>query len=149
MALSLDEFFAAHDWAALEGATGWSVVRDENDKERVLLSLKASDGEAYQVLFLCDGYPQRAPSVAFVNAAGSKSDPRAWPRGDNEFFQEVKPPPNSFVCMPLTREGIAHHADWLTSETSDVWNPERHTLVSLFNRMHRLLNGPYYQGRGQ
>ena len=147
MSSALDEFFAARDWTAIEAATGWSVVRDEEDSARVLLSLKARDGEPYQVQFLCDEYPQRAPSVAFVNAAGSKSDPRAWPRGDGEFFQEVKPPPWSFVCMPLTREGIALHADWLTSGV-DVWNPARHTLMDLFNRMQRLLNGPYYQGRG-
>ena len=145
---SLDEFFATRDWSALQAATGWSVVRaGGDDQTKVFLTVVAKDGERYRVFFLCDGYPNQAPSVAFVNDDGSKLDPRAWPRGDGEFFNEVKPPPNAFLCMPLTREGLAHHPDWARGAVG-AWNPTVHSLMDLFNRIQRLLNGDHYQGRG-
>lgn len=146
---SLDEFFAARDWAAIEAVNGWKVTRDAEDGARVILELNARDGERYRVLFVCDGYPGAAPSVAFVSVEGSKADPRAWPRGDQDFHQEVKQPPASFLCMPLTREGLAHHPDWATNAAARPWKSGVHTLMDLFNRMQRLLGGPHYLGRGQ
>lgn len=149
MMVSLDEFFAARDWTAIEAANGWKVTRDADDGARVILELSARDGERYRVLFVCDGYPDAAPSVAFVNVEGSKSDPRAWPRGDQDFHQEVKQPPNSFLCMPLTREGLVHHPDWATNSAARSWNGGSHTLMDLFNRTQRLLGEHHYLGRGQ
>lgn len=148
MRQSLDDFFSTRDWPSIESATGWLVVRDPDDAARVFLTLTARDGQSFRVLFLCDRYPDLAPSVAFVNADGSKSDPVAWPCGDSIFLEEVKPPPASFLCMPLTREGLAHHPDWATSGTG-AWNPDVHSLIDLFNRMQRLLGGDSYQGRGK
>jgi hypothetical protein len=145
---ALDAFFATHDWPKILTATGWGVQRDPEDPARIFFETKARDGESYRLLFLCDSYPTTAPSVAFVNAAGSKSDPLAWPRGDGTFFEEVKPPPNSFLCMPLTREGLAHHPDWLLSPTARPWRADAHTLMDLFNHVQRLLNSEHYQGRG-
>lgn len=149
MAETLEEFFVARDWGAIEDANRWIVTRDARDGARVTLELSACDGERYRVLFLCDGYPAVAPSVAFVNEAGSKADRHAWPRGDPEFHREVKLPPASFLCMPLTREGLAHHADWATKAGVDAWKGDTHTLMDLFNRVHRLLTGPHYVGRAQ
>lgn len=148
MAESLDALFAGRDWPAILAATGWSVARDEQDSVRVVLDLRARDRQPYRVLFLCDGYPSMAPSVAFINAAGSKADPAAWPRGDAAFLEEVKPPPNSFLCMPLTREGLAHHPDWAGSPTAQPWSADLHSLMDLFNHIQRLLNSEHYQGRG-
>jgi hypothetical protein len=148
MPQSLDEFFAGRDWPALEAAAGWTVTRDPQDNVRIVLVVSARDGESYRVLFLCDGYPDVAPSVAFVNEHGSKADPSAWPRGSGAFFDEVKPPPSSFLCMPLTREGLHHHPDWARS-AAGAWNPDAHTLMDLFNRMQRLLNSDQYEGRGR
>jgi len=147
MAPSLDEIFAMADWLAVQRAAGWKATRDPEDPDRVVLDISARDGEHYRVLFLCDEYPRRSPSVAFVNNEGSKMDPRAWPRGDQEFLKEVKPPPNSFLCMPLTREGLAHHAEWARTAVG-AWNPEVHTIMDLFNRVRRLLHGDHYLGRG-
>jgi hypothetical protein len=147
MSSELDKFFACHDWAVIEATTGWKVTRDEQDAERVLLDLVARDGERYLVLFLCDGYPKLAPSVAFVSVEGSKADPKAWPHGDNVFLEEIKPPSSCFICMPLTREGLRHHPDWATSQVG-AWNPSVHTLIDLFNRMQRLLSSDHYLGRG-
>jgi hypothetical protein len=143
----LDQFFAARDWGAICSATGWSLERPKDDAELVYLSLTARDDERYRVLFQCDHYPKLAPSVAFVDAEGSKLAPKAWPHGDDEFFQEIKPPPNAFLCMPLTREGLAHHGEWASAGVA-IWNPLTHTLADLFNRMHRLVNGPHYLRRG-
>ena len=147
MSQSLDEFFATRDLAALQGGTGWSVSRDERDPARVVLSVAARDGQVYRALFLCNGYPLLAPSMSFVNDDGSKLDARAWPHGDADFLGEVKPPPNAFVCVPLTREGLQHHPEWATSGAK-VWNPEVHTLMDLFNYTQRLLNSGHYLGRG-
>lgn len=146
---SLDAFFAARDWRPILAATGWSIIRDADDSARVLFGVEARDGESYRTLILCDGYPDLAPSVAFINQAGSKTDFRAWPRGDSAFFDEVKPPPNSFLCVPLTREGLAHHPDWCTSPTARPWRADTHSLMDIFNHVHRLLNGDHYQGRAQ
>lgn len=147
MAQALDDFFASRDWPALQEIAGWRVERDAKDTERVVLTVPARDGELYRILLLCDGYDGVAPSVAFINEHGSKSDARAWPRGDAEFFKEVKPPPSSFICMPLTREGLQHHTDWIKSEVG-AWKPGVHTLMDLFNRLKRLLNSDHYLGRG-
>lgn len=147
MAQSLDEFFSSRDWTALESLWGWSVSRDELDGSVVFLALKARDGEPYRVRLICDGYPSSPPSVAFVNAAGAKEDDTAWPRGSNELDQEVKPPPSCFLCMPLTREGLAHHPNWRTEFPDQVWDGNKHTLLDIFNRIQRLLHASYYTGR--
>jgi hypothetical protein len=149
MVQTLDEFFASNDWDMLEAATGWKVVRDAKNPQLVRLYLEAKkDGDKYIVLFVCDGYPTTAPGAAFINEEGSKADAKAWPTGTPEFLSEVKPPPNSFFCMPWTREGLTHHKEWRTNAAVDPWNGDRHTLMDLFNRMQRILNGPYYTGRG-
>lgn len=147
MVQTLNEFFTSRDWAQLQAATGWKVSRDPDDVERVFLVLPARDGEVYRVLCLCDGYPQTPPSVSFVDEKDSKTTRSAWPRGNAEFDREVKPPPNCFLCMPLTREGLAHHQEWKTNPAADAWNPTRHSLMDIFNRVHRILNGTDYLGR--
>jgi hypothetical protein len=148
MSQSLDEFFATRDWSALESVSGWSATRDEADQDIVYLAVKARDGEQYRVRCICDGYPSEPPSVAFVNDSGSKDDVRAWPRGTPELDQEVKAPPSCFLCMPLTREGLAHHPNWRTEFPEQAWSPAKHTLLDIFNRVRRLLHADYYTGRG-
>ena len=145
---ALDAFFASRDWPRIIAVTGWLVTRDEADRARVQLGVQARDGDVYRVLFLCDGYPSVAPSVAFINEAGSKADPASWPWGDATFLQEVKPPPNSFLCMPLTREGLAHHPDWARSPEAQPWRGDVHSLMDLFNHIQRLLNSEHYCRRG-
>lgn len=145
---ALDAFFGSRDWRTIGAATGWEVARDEADPARVVLRLQARDKEVYRVLFVCDGYPSLAPSVAFINEVGSKADPASWPWGDATFFEEVKPPPHSFLCMPLTREGLAHHPDWERSPDAQPWRGDVHSLMDLFNRVQRLLNSEHYHRRG-
>jgi hypothetical protein len=148
MAQSLDEFFAARNWPALEALRGWSVARDENDRDIVYLRLKARDAEAYRVRCVCDGYPATPPSVAFVNDEGRKDDHAAWPKGTGELDQEVKPPDACFLCMPLTREGLAHHGEeWRKTFPDQCWNGDKHTLLDIFNRVHRILHATFYTGR--
>src|SRR4051812_42134393 len=62
------EFLAAHDWGLLRTIKHWQVERDEVAKDIVRLTLRARDDEEYIVRFVCDGYPGKAPRVAFVNA---------------------------------------------------------------------------------
>ncbi len=143
--MTLAEFLAAHPWDALEVANGWRVRRDG---DRVEFDLTARDGEPYTARLLCDDYPRRAPSVVFVDAQGSPSTPKAWPKGNGRFLEVLKPPPHCFICMPLTREGLAHHTNWLSDHTMNPWNAERSTLMDVFNYLQRLLSGPDYTGRG-
>jgi len=144
MSAELDAFFADSTWQLPARINGWEVVRDG---DLVYFSLSAKDGEKYRVRFGCDGYPGRAPSVVFVNQQGDKSDPRAWPAGDGQFQQVVKPPSHCFLCMPLTREGLEHHRDWASNPATSPWT-SKSTLLDLFNYLHRLLNGGQYQRRG-
>jgi hypothetical protein len=139
---ALDEFFGRHDWDLLHRTNGWKVSRDG---DLVLLVLRARDGEVYRVSFVCDGYPDKAPSAFFVNAAGSQDEKAAWPKGTDEFMGSVKPPPASFICMPLTREGLGHHNDWYGKP--GAWDSKK-SLLDLFNYFGRLLGSSGYLGRG-
>lgn len=143
MRTKLDEFWDAQAWSVLERLNGWKVSRDG---DRVFLDLPAKDSERYRVLCLCDNYPASAPGVTFVSAEGSKEDPKAWPRGVGQFHQIVHLPPSSFLCTELTREGLVHHPEWKNHAKS--WNGQRHTLMDIFNLIHRLLHSSEYQGRG-
>src|SRR5690242_10642942 len=102
----LGEFLARHDWEVLRAIKGWQVERDAVAAEVVRLTLSARDGERFTVRFICDNYPDAAPGVTFINAAGSTTDPTAWPAGNAAFYEVVKPPPQSFLCTDLTREGF-------------------------------------------
>jgi hypothetical protein len=142
MASDLDAFFDGADLAFLERANGWQISRSE---DLVFMKLTARDGERYRVRIGCDGYQPRPPSVAFVDDAGSVGTAQAWPTGAPTFLEVVKPPPNCFLCMPLTREGLQHHPDWIRQP--GAWRAAN-SLNDLFNYLHRLLNGPDYTGRG-
>jgi hypothetical protein len=142
----LGEFLTACNWKLLRTIKGWQVERDDVATDVVRLSLSASDGECYIVRFVCDGYPDLAPRVVFIDAAGSTSERTAWPDGDVTFYQVVKLPPNSFLCTDLTREGLAHHPDW--ANLGSAWNGQKHTLMHLFNYIQdEILNSPHYKGR--
>jgi len=144
MGKSLDEFFTSRAWEAPASLLGWEVTRED---ELVYLSLSAKDGERYRVRFICDGYPEKAPSVMFVNQQGDKVDRRAWPAGDNKFYEVVKPPQDCFLCMPWTREGLEHHRDWAGKPSTDPWTSQK-SLLDLFNYLQRLLNSNQYSHRG-
>ncbi len=145
MATPLDDFFQKHDWELLRKINGWAVDRRE---ELVFLELSARDNARYRVKFVCDDYPMKAPTTAFVNGENSQQDPTAWPKGNQAFHEVVKPPPDCFLCMPLTREGLQHHGDWITNTGVDSWNANKHTLMDLFNYLQRLLNSDDYLRRG-
>lgn len=141
---TLDEFMAQHDWATHERLKGWKVSRTG---KIVRLSLAARDGETFTLQCVCDNYPGQAPSVAFVDSEGSKGNARSWPTGGKAITDIVKPPPNSFLCMSLTREGLQHHKNWIGNPKQNPWDPAKHSLMSIFNVVHRLLMGPDYTGR--
>mgnify|MGYP001568958459 CR=1 FL=1 len=145
MSSQLDDFFNSHDLDFLHRINGWVV---EAKGEAVLLELGARDGERYKVMFICDNYPTEAPKSLFVNDEGSSNEQKAWPKGNQQFYEIVKLPPNSFLCMPLTREGLQHHQDWKSNPSVNSWNSNRHTLMDLFNFIQRLLNSDNYTGRG-
>jgi hypothetical protein len=144
----IGEFLAKYDWELLQAIKGWQIERDDVATDVVRLTLSACDGERFTIQFVCDGYPDKAPRVAFVNAEGSSADRRAWPAGNAAFYEVVKLPPHSFLCTDLTREGFEHHPDWLDRPTA--WKGSTHTLMNLFNYIQDdLLNSINYQGRTQ
>jgi hypothetical protein len=145
--MNLDEFLDAHDWSALGRERGWMLERDGSDPDVIRLRLSARDGEQYILLCECDGYPDTPPSVAFVNEDGWASDVRAWPTGNDAFIGAVKPPQAGFLCIPLTRECIAYHPDFLRNDAVGGWNPEKHTLMDVFAAVQALLESGDYEGR--
>jgi hypothetical protein len=148
MSDKLGEFLAQQDWELLRFIKGWHVERDAVSTDVVRLTLPARDGERFTVRFICDGYPDKAPRVAFINAEGSSADRTAWAAGNNAFYELVKLPPHSFLCTDLTREGFEHHPDWMNRPTA--WKGSTHTLMHLFNYIQDdLLNSVNYQGRAQ
>lgn len=148
MSDKIAEFLAAHDWDMLRAVKGWEVERDSGAPDVVRLTLSARDGERYTVRFLCDNYPITAPSVAFIDATGSALNRIAWPAGNTAFYEVVKLPPQSFLCTDLTREGFAHHPNWVGMPTA--WKAETHTLMNLFNYIQDdLLNSNNYEGRAK
>ena len=142
MKSALDVFWESQDWTTLKRVNDWDV---EREGERILLTLPARDGERYKLLCLCNEYPKLAPSVAFINNEGSKSDRRAWPTGNSNFHQIVKLPADSFLCFELSREGLNHHNDWRAQ--ANAWNGTKHTIMNIFNVVHRLLQSHDYMGR--
>lgn len=144
---ALGAFFEEHDWELIKASNAWEISRDPDNDDLVRFSLAAPDGERYIIRCECSGYPTVPPSVIFVDANGSKENPLAWPEGDIEFAGVVKPPPHCFLCTALTREGLEHHPDWKGNETLNAWNEKKHTLMSIFNLVSRLLNGPHYSSR--
>lgn len=145
MPTDLDIFFKETSWERILTLNNWTVSRDSDNDEIVRFSLQARDGEWYHVRMVCDGYPKSAPRVAFTNSAGDHNDKQAWPRGNSTFGEVVKPPPNSFLCTDLTREGFEHHSNWAGGATA--WNPEKHTLLDVMNYIQRILNSKNYEGR--
>jgi hypothetical protein len=148
--MPLDDFFLkigdALSRAAL--ANHWVISRRDYDPSIVDFQLNAADNESYFVTLICDQYPLLAPSVKFRNTEGEVNDAKAWPKGSPVFHEVVKPPPSSFLCMPLTREGLQHHGDWINNVTVNSWSSDKHTLLDIFNYLHRLLNSKDYISRG-
>lgn len=148
--MPLDDFFLKFGdmLSRVTPANNWVISRRDDDPSIVDFQLKAADNEPYFVTLICDIYPNSPPSVKFRNAEGDINDAKAWPKGNPAFMEVVKPPPNSFLCMPLTREGLQHHGDWISNPTVNSWSPDRHTLLDIFNYLHRLLNSKDYISRG-
>lgn len=144
MKTPLDEFFESADLVTLERVNEWSIRREN---EIVFLELPAKDQQVFRVRVECDRYPEQVPSVLFVDSAGSKLNPSAWPHGTHALMEIVKPPPNCFLCTELTREGLQHHPDWRGLQSA--WNPKKHTLNDVFNLIHRLLHSDGYLGKGK
>ena len=145
MADALAKFLATHDWALLHKVMDWQVERDGENPDVVRLTLPARDGQLYILRCRCDGYPETPPSVKFVSGDASESVMSAWPTGDTEFLQVVKPPPHCFLCTDLTREGLEHHGDWRSRP--GAWSGTTKTLMDIFNYAHRLLKSKGYGGR--
>jgi len=144
----IGEFLAGHDWVLLKAIKGWQVERDDLAADVVRLTLSARDGEVYLVRFVCSGYPDSAPRVAFINSKGAVSDRTAWPAGNPAFHEVVKLPNESFLCTDLTQEGFEHHRDWIGRPTA--WKRSTHTLMDLFNYIQDdLLNSANYHGRAK
>lgn len=141
---AIESFFNNHSWDLLKKLNGWKI--NKRNDYLIEFELPAKDGEKYKVLFDCNGYPDIAPGVVFVNCEGSALDPKAWPKGSTAFHNVVKPPPNCFLCIPITKEGLHHHKEWIGSPSA--WNPSKHSLMNVINYIHRLLNSPDYIGRG-
>lgn len=139
----LDDFWNALDLETLRCVQGWQL---EREGDLIYFSLAARDGERYRLRIDCDRYRTLAPDPVFVDAAGSKTTMSAWPKGTAYLDQYIKPPPNCFVCMPLSRSGLQHHGDWVAS-TVEVWDPAKHSLLDHFNFFQRLLNSQHYTGR--
>ncbi len=147
MASPLSDFLRAQDWATLRRLNGWDLQPWNDEDDLLLFRLKARDGEEYRALIDCTGYPTDPPGVVFVNEAGASSDPCAWPYGDSDLDGIVKPPPNCFLCMPLTREGLRHHPEWIRNQEARPWDGTRTSLMDLLNFLHRLLHSSHYKRR--
>src|SRR5690348_14668555 len=140
----LDDFWTGLNFEQLKRVHDWDFEREDH---LVYVLMPARDGERFRILFLCDGYRARAPDPVFVDSEGSKMNKNAWPRGDSSFDQYVKPPPNAFICMPLSRAGLERHAEWRNDPKADPWDPKKHSLLDQINFIHRLLHSTQYQGR--
>ncbi len=119
---------------------GWTIV--SVDGVTVVVDVCArTDGELYRLRLVCEGYPERAPSIHPIDPATGRSDvARAWPACDG--FRPV-----SDLCLPLSAEGFALHPAW-AADPSLRWIPTGNPLLRVLEELQARLNDPAkYRGR--
>jgi hypothetical protein len=101
------------------------------------LGLPSRTGETYALRYdFGTSFDDGPPSVLFCDAVtfavGHRTD---WPSGPDRLFK--LPPTNGpgWICTPMTREGRAHHSEWISL---GLWEPQR-PLESIVATMRELL----------
>lgn len=102
----------------------------------VSLSPDGDPAERYQARLTWPDYPNRPPSVRFVDpATGSLNIPEAWPH-----FPGVRPPQD--VCAPWTSDGHAAHPEW---HADSVYRSSSHgnPLLRILRTLQEQLDANY------
>lgn len=101
------------------------------------------DREQYTLHFICDGYPDKPPSIRCVNDSTRRADdPRAWPQCEG-----FRPPPTADLCLGISREGFQTHPEW-ANDPRYAWSGRGNPIwVALSAIQDRLNDRSKYQGR--
>jgi hypothetical protein len=111
---------------------GWIITQENIDVLAQLNPVKVP-AKKFMVRLRCDDYPQKAPSVIFVNPDTKKEGLEFWPHG-NAFKTTANPPG---ICIRGTREFHEHY------HKGDPWDPKKFTFAVVLQFIQREINKSY------
>lgn len=123
---SVEQIVAYHGWEFSE----------EGLQLFVALKPRAKPDLRFIARLSYDGFPQRAPSLTFVNPETKEPGTDFWPRQAPAFTKAVRRQPPQ-LCI----EGLREFHEQLHQERP--WNPEIHTLGRLLESMQAEINKGY------
>ena len=92
---------------------------------------------------VCDGYPDKPPSIRCVNRVTKQADdPKAWPKCEG-----FRPPPTADLCLAICREGFQTHPEWANDPRYAWYAGGNPIWVALSAIQDRLNDKSKYQGR--
>ena len=143
-AVILAEQFAALRQIAVR--RGWTLAPVAGREDTVRLTLRAKDGEAYELQIECDAFPVQPPRFLWRNPeTGALGETAAMPAPGGYFHSSGR------ICAPWNRtasEEGGPHADWADSDWRE--NPKTGatlTLSAMAIRIAHELQGTNYTGR--
>lgn len=130
-------FFADLDEAMhTEQAMRWELRQRARLEMIVGLAPKKEPAESFIVRLRWDRYPGNPPSLKFLDASGSESNPAAWPQCPG--FR----PTALDACVNWTREGMNLHPEWRNSG-STRWDPSGNAVLRALNLLQETLDFQY------
>jgi hypothetical protein len=94
----------------------------------------------FMVRLRCDDYPQRSPSLQFVDPITKKEGAEYWPK-QGAAFQAALSRGGIQLCIPGIRE--YHEGCHNNPNDANPWRPERYTFVDILQRVQLLLDEYY------
>lgn len=128
-------------------AKGWHL--EKQGANSFVITLPASDGSSYSLLFECDDFLQLPPAIHWYDPKSRETDiPSVTPQGQNYFHG------SGTICAPWNRLAYKSvnpkgpHADWaLNTWKSNPKTGETKTLSAMILRIFTELNSSNYKKR--
>lgn len=132
--------------STIASARGWGFERLPERDDVLRLSLKAKDGEIYQLQIECDGFPALPPRFLWRSpTTGALDEATAMPAVGGYFHSSGR------ICAPWNRTASdpgGPHLDWAQSDWRE--NPKTGgtvTISAMAIRIAHELRGRHYKGR--
>jgi len=130
-----EEYQRLLNQSALIAEHDWKISRDNCDIF-VLMHPKTNSDRKFLIRHRCDDYPQKAPSLQFVNPATKETGLQYWPDRGAPFIAAVSRNPIA-LCMPGNREFFETlHREW-------QWDPAKFPFAKILQDVQVELDKAY------